>query len=400
MAGGRAERVRSLNPAAVEMPPSGIREIVNLAINRPDVIRLEVGEPNFATPAHIVQGALRGIADGFTRYTQSHGLLSLRTLLAEKIQRRTGVLLTPDQVIVGVGGVQVIFATLLTLIDGDRGDEVLLPDPGWPNYEMAVVALRGRPVRYPLHIEDAFVPRIEDLERLVSPRTRVLILNTPSNPTGAVFPRPAVTALMEFAARHDLWVLADEVYEELIFEDEHVSPFALDPARTVMLNSFSKTYSMTGWRVGYAATIDAEVARALAKVQEPQISSVAGPAQKAAEAALLGPQTCVAEMRAAYRDRRDAVVSVLRAHDLYSYQPRGAFYLMLDVSRSGMDGHAFTLRLLDEERVAVAPGTAFGDVARNQVRISLATEREALLEGVERACRLIARLASGTPVQV
>jgi aspartate aminotransferase/aminotransferase len=204
---------------------------------------------------------------------------------------------------------------------------------------------------------------------------------------------------MDFAQRHDLWVLADEVYDELIFEDEHVSPFSLDPARTISLNSFSKTYSMTGWRVGYAATVDPELASVLAKVQEPQISSVAGPAQKAAEAALLGPQDCIAEMRNAYRDRRDAVVSVLRAHDLFSYQPRGAFYLMLDISRSGLDGHAFALRLLDEERVAVAPGTAFGDIARDQIRISLATERGALLEGVDRACRLVERLAAGTPVR-
>jgi aspartate/methionine/tyrosine aminotransferase len=392
--------VRTLAHAAVAMPQSGIREIVNLAINRAEVIRLEVGEPNFPTPTHIVEGAVAGIAAGFTGYTQSQGLLSLRALLADKITQRTGVELTPDQVVVGAGGVQVMFATLLTLIDAARGDEVLLPDPGWPNYEMAVLALGGRTVRYPLHIEDAFVPQLGDLERLVSPRTRVLILNSPSNPTGAVFARPAMTALMQFAEQHDLWVLADEVYDELVFEGEHVSPFALAPERTVTLNSFSKTYAMTGWRVGYAATVDAELAAALAKVQEPQISCVAGPAQKAAEAALRGPQDCVIEMRTAYHERRDAVVSLLRAHDLFAYQPRGAFYVMVDVSRSGLDGHAFALRLLEEERVAVAPGTAFGDAARDQVRISLATERDALLEGVDRACRLIARLASGATVGV
>ncbi len=304
--------MRTLSPAALAMPASGIREIVNLAVHRPDVIRLEVGEPNFPTPAHIIEGAVSGIADGFTRYTQSNGLLSLRTLLAEKVERRSGVSLSPDQIIVGIGGVQVIFTTLLALIDGARGDEVLLPDPGWPNYEMAVLALRGRAIRYPLHIENAFVPRIEDLERLVTPRTRILILNSPSNPTGAVFPREVVASLMQFAARYDLWVLADEVYEEIVFDDAHISPFPVDPARTVSLNSFSKTYSMTGWRVGYASTGNAELAQVMAKIQEPQISSVPGPAQKAAEAALLGPQDCVAQMRDAYRERRDAVGSDIR----------------------------------------------------------------------------------------
>jgi aspartate aminotransferase len=395
--------MRTLSPAALGMPASGIREIVNLAVHRPDAIRLEVGEPNFPTPAHIVEGAVSGIADGFTRYTQSNGLLSLRTLLAEKVERRSGVSLSPDQIIVGIGGVQVIFTTLLALIDGDQGDEVLLPDPGWPNYEMAVLALRGRSIRYPLHIEDAFVPRIEDLEKLVTPKTRVLIVNSPSNPTGAVFPRQTVSALMEFAQRHDLWVLTDEVYEEIVFDsgrDAHVSLFPLDPDRTVSLNSFSKTYSMTGWRVGYASTGNVALAQVMAKIQEPQISSVAGPAQKAAEAALRGPQDCVAQMRVAYRERRDAVVALLRSRDLFAYEPRGAFYLMLDVSRSGLDGRTFALRLLDEEKVAVAPGTAFGDVARDQVRISLATEKSALLEGVERACAMIARLASGAAVGV
>jgi len=265
---------------------------------------------------------------------------------------------------------------------------------------MAVLALRGRAIRYPLHIENAFVPRIEDLERLVTPRTRILILNSPSNPTGAVFPREVVASLMQFAARYDLWVLADEVYEEIVFDDAHISPFPVDPARTVSLNSFSKTYSMTGWRVGYASTGNAELAQVMAKIQEPQISSVPGPAQKAAEAALLGPQDCVAQMRDAYRERRDAVVALLRSRDLFSYEPRGAFYLMLDISRSGLDGRTFALRLLDEEKVAVAPGTAFGDVARSQVRISLATEPSVLLEGVDRTCRMIARIAAGATVGV
>ena len=383
--------MRTLSPRAQATPASGIREIVDLAVGRPGVIRLEIGEPDFPTPAHIVEGAARGVADGFTRYTQSAGLYSLRALLTEEVERQTGLSITPDQITITVGGVQSVFSTMLALVDS--GDEVLLPDPGWPNFEMSTVAVGGRPVHYPLLIEREFLPDLDDLERLVTPRTRVLLINSPSNPTGAVFPRATIEALIAFAQRHDLWVVSDEVYSQFVFEGQYVSALPLDPERVIQLNSFSKTFAMTGWRVGYIVA-NPEVSRLLHKIQEPQTSSVAGPCQKAAEAALLGPRDCVAEMRESYRERRDAVLEVVKSHGLYRYSPRGAFYLMLDVTPSGLDGHAFALRLLEEGLVAVAPGGAFGEVARNQVRISLATERSQLLEGVDRACRLVNRLAA------
>ena len=389
--------MRELSSAALSIPGSGVREIMNLAITRPDVIRLEIGEPDFPTPAHIVQGAIRGIEEGFTRYTQSAGLRSLRALLAEKIQRRTGVTVDPDAVIVGNGGIQVLYAALLATVDRSRGDEVLVADPGFANVEMALLAIGGRPVHYPLRIEAGFVPRIEDLEGLVTPRTRVIIVNSPSNPTGAVFPRVAVEQLVEFARHHDLWIISDEVYDELVFDGEHVSPFALAPEQTIYLNSFSKTYAMTGWRVGYSATTDTALAQTLWRIQESQIACIPGPSQKAAEAALLGPQDCVAEMRESYRERRDAVVEVLRAHGQFRYRPSGAFYVMLDISPTGLTSSEFALRLLDEENVGVAPGSAFGHESHQQVRISMATDRAALLEGVARTCRLVQRLQ---PIQV
>jgi aspartate aminotransferase/aminotransferase len=388
--------MRALARNAEAMPASGIREIVELAVRRPGAIRLEIGEPDFPTPAHIVAGAERGIAEGFTRYTQSAGLHSLRELLAEQVERQTGVSIGPEQITITVGGVQSVFSSLLALLN--PGEEVLLPDPGWPNFEMSVLVQGGRALHYPLLIDNDFIPRLEDLERLVTPRTRVMIVNSPSNPTGAVFPPETIRALIAFAQRHDLWVLADEVYGRIVFEGEHVSALPLDPERVLLLNSFSKTYSMTGWRVGYIVA-NREVARLLHKIQEPQTSSVAGPCQKAAEAALTGPQDCIAEMRASYKDRRDAVLEVVRAHGLYRYTPHGAFYLMLDISPSGLDGHTFALRLLEETGVAVAPGSAFGTVARDQVRISLATERSQLLEGVERACQLVNRLAADRPAR-
>ncbi len=373
------------------MPGSGIREIVNLAVAMPGVIRMEVGDPNFATPDHIIAGALKGIEDGFTKYTQSSGLLSLRELIADKVHRINGYQVTPHQVNVGVGAVQVITSLLFALVE--PGEEVLLPDPGWPNYEMSVILCGGRPVRYPLHIANGFVPDIAELERLVTTRTKLLIINSPSNPTGAVFPRDTIAGLVTFAQRHDLYLLADEVYEQLIFEGEHVSPVPLDPERTIGAYSFSKTYAMTGWRVGYIVS-NPDLARLVMKLQEPMISCVSSVSQKAAEAALTGPQDCVDTMRAAYRDRRDAVVDVLQRRGRYVYTPRGAFYIMIDVSASGMSSRDFALHLLHEKHVAVAPGTAFGNAGASFVRVSLATAQDLLVQGVERLCDAIDECAA------
>ncbi len=368
------------------MPGSGIREIVNLAVNMPDAIRLEVGEPNFPTPPHIVEAAHRAAQQGFTKYTQTAGLLSLRELLAVHVTRTYGYPVTPSQINVCVGGVQGVLAAMIALLEA--GDEVLLPDPAWPNYEMSVLIREARPVSYPLAIEDHFLPRTDDLERLVSDRCKLLILNSPANPTGAVFPRPMVEALVRFAQRHDLYILADEVYGRLIFEGEHVSPANYDPERVISLYSFSKTYAMTGWRIGYVVA-NAAITQVITKIGEPMISCVSGVAQKAAEAALTGPQDCVQEMRESYRERRDAVVEVLKAHDSYVYTPRGAFYIMVDISRSGLDSYQFALGLLRDRRVAVAPGTAFGRVGRHLVRVSLATEKSQLIAGVTHLCEYI-----------
>jgi len=377
------------------MPGSGIREIANLAVTMPDVIRLEIGEPNFPTPRHIADGAARAVAEGFTKYTQSAGLLSLRTLIANRVSGTHSIDVTPDRVNVTVGGVQGVQDVAIALLD--PGDEVLVPDPGWPNYEMAVRVHEGVPVRYPLSVEHGFVPRADDLERHVTARTKLLVLNSPGNPTGAVFPRRTVEDLVAFARRHDLYVLSDEVYGELIFDGEHVSPATFDPDRVVLVNSLSKTYAMTGWRIGYVIANDA-ISRVITKIQEPMISCVSGLVQKAAEVALTGPQDCVREMRDSYRSRRDAVVAVLKAHENYLYTPHGAFYIMVDIGRSGLGSREFALALLQEQQVAVAPGTAFGDAGRTFVRVSLATEQGPLIEGVTRLCRFVNMLRDRSEV--
>ena len=372
------------------MPGSGIREIVNLAITMPDTIRLEVGEPNFPTPRHISEAAYQAASTGFTKYTQSCGLLSLRELIAQRVSRDNGYAVTPTQVNLSIGGVQGISVALLALLDA--GDEALIPDPGWPNYEMMITLREATPVHYPLYIEDGFVPRLEYLEQLVTPRTKLLIINSPCNPTGAVFSREMIEALVDFAQRHDLYLMADEVYDQLIFEGEHVSPAVYDPDRVISIYAFSKTYAMTGWRIGYVVANE-PLSQVIMKIQEPLISCVSSVVQKAAEAALTGPQDCIQEMRASYQERRDAVVEVLKAYDYYVYTPQGAFYIMVDISRSGLDSHQFALALLEAQRVAVAPGTAFGPkMGRDFVRISLATEKSLLLEGVRRLCEFVGKL--------
>jgi aspartate/methionine/tyrosine aminotransferase len=378
--------MKPLAKTAVEMPGSGIREIVHIALAMPEVIRLEVGEPNFPTPPHIVEAVHTAALEGFTKYGPSPGLYSLRELLTERIKRVNGYSVAKEQIIISVGGVQGILAAFAAVLD--PGDEVLIPDPAWPNYEMAVLLHQAVPVHYPLYIENGFVPRLEDIAPLVTQRTKLLLINSPSNPTGAVFPRKTIEALVAFAQKHDLYLMADEVYDELVFEGEHVSPATLDPERTISVYAFSKNYAMTGWRCGYVVA-NPEIAGLMTKIQEPMISCVASPIQKAAEAALTGPQDCIKEMRDSYRERRDAVIELLKEEGYYVYTPQGAFYIMVDISDSGLNSRDFALRLLHEAKVAVAPGTAFGNLGSHFVRISMATEKKQLLEGIRRLCEFV-----------
>lgn len=367
------------SPIADDVPASGIREIVNLVVERGgDVVRLEIGEPDFTTPVHIVEAGHQAAAAG-VGYTQSAGMLALRETIAAKLRRVNGMDYPPERVVVCQGAVQGCSVVLAALLR--PGDQVLVPDPGWPNYEMLVRLHGAVPVRYPLRPDNRFLPDLGEVAGLIGPRTRVLVVNTPSNPTGAVFPRQAVEGLVELAARHDLVLLADEVYEELIFEGEPANTALLDPERVVGLYSFSKTYAMTGWRVGYVAA-PAWLAPTLWKLQEPLISCVSQVCQAAAIAALEGPQDCVAEMREAYRRRRDLVVARLADAGIPVQEPHGAFYLMLPLA-PGADGRRAALDLV-EHGVAVAPGTAFGDQAADHARVSLAAGEATLAEGVAR----------------
>jgi aspartate aminotransferase len=365
------------------VPGSGIREILDVALSSGrEILHLELGEPDFRTPAYIVAAAQRAAAEGVS-YTQSAGSLALREVLATKVAVRSGLPCAPADVVVTQGGVQgcaLAFSALLS-----AGDEVLIPDPAWPNFEMLALLNGASPVRYPLHPETGFLPDPGEIARMIGSRTRLIVLNSPSNPTGSVFPPELVRAIVELAQRRGLVVLSDEVYEDLIFAGGPANARAFDPARVVAVYSLSKTYAMTGWRVGYLAA-PSWLSPTLIRLQEAQLSCVSAVSQAAALAAVTGPQDEVIAMREAYRSRRDLVLRLCAEHGLSVTAPNGAFYLMFPLG-PGVDSRAFALRLIGDG-VAVAPGSAFGAVGQNHLRISLATAETVLAEAVS---RLLAR---------
>ena len=369
--------------AAATMPRSGIREIMDAAWGRTDLIHLEVGQPDFPTPPHIVAAAHEAALAGRTGYTPTAGIPALRAALAEKIRARNDFSVTPEQVVLGNGGGQAIHATLVALTE--PGEGILLPDPAWPNFVMMASLLGLRAAHYSLTASGDYVPDVAELERLVTPGTRVLLLNSPSNPLGAVIGRERMTELLAFAARHDLWVVSDECYDEITFDGTAVSPAALDEdGRVATVFSFSKTYAMTGWRLGYVAA-PPPAAAAIAKSQEALISCLNTPTQYAALAALQSPPEVVGDMVAAYRRRRDVAIRALTDdHGMTAFRPAGAFYAWVDVSGCGTSARDFALGLLADDGVAVAPGGAFGAGGEGFVRLSLAASESDLLEGAAR----------------
>jgi aspartate aminotransferase len=381
---------RSVPPSSIasSMPVSRIREVMELAWKDPEAVHLEVGEPDFPTPEYVVEAAYEAARTGHTRYAPNAGLPELREALADKVTRRNSYEARPDQVVVTQGGIQALYLVLLALLE--PGDEVLLPDPAWPNFRMIAHLLGARVLPYPLVSEGDFLPRLEDLERLVTPRTRAILVNSPSNPLGTVVPRELLETLLAFARQRGLWYISDEVYDEVVFDDAFASAGAVaDPGdRLVSIYSFSKVYAMTGWRVGYLVA-PPDLAKLLTGMQEPIVSCVNTPAQMAALAAVTGPQDVVRKMREAYKTRRDELLEVLDRGGLPSSRPSGAFYVWTDVSAASVPSMDFARALIEREHVAVAPGSAFGELGQGYVRLSLASSREDLLDGASRLVRFV-----------
>lgn len=373
------------------MPRSGIREIMDLALARPGTIRLELGEPDFPTPPNVVDAAARAAAGGATKYTATTGIPVLREALAEKIRTRNGFDVAAANVLVSAGAVQGIYVTLVGLVD--PGDGILVPTPGWPNYLMMCRLLRADPVGYRLREEDGYLPTVPELEAVVTPRTKAIVLNAPSNPLGSVFDPSRLAEVIAWANRRGLWIISDECYDELTYDRPHVSAAVFDEADSVIsVFSFSKTYAMTGWRIGYLA-VPQQSLRTLSNAHEAMLSCVAMPTQYAALEAVTGPQEPVATMRTAYRDRRDRALAALAARGIPAFKPEGAFYLWVDVSAGGLRSDEFARELVADAGVAVAPGTAFGPGGDGHVRISIANGVDNVLEGIDRIGAKIAARA-------
>jgi aspartate aminotransferase/aminotransferase len=378
-----------INSYIQAMPRSGIRRIMDIA-TAADVLHLEVGQPDFATPQPVLDAACLAAQDPagrFTGYTPNMGYASLRKALVAKLQRRNQIETDPDHVLITPGSNYGIMIALMVL--SNAGDEVLIPDPGYVNYASLPPQFGARIVRYPLRRADAFVPCIESIARRITPQTKLIVHNSPSNPTGAVCSEAFVRDLVSLARDKNLFILSDEAYEHIVFEGRHISPARYDTdGRVISIFSFSKSYAMTGWRVAYVVAAD-PMAAALEKQQELCISCAPSISQKAAEAALALPPGPVEAMVDAYRRRRDLALEILRKHDMYAYTPHGAFYILVDISAANIDSDTFADRLLHEQGVAVAPGATFGPQADRYIRVSLAASEKVVAEGLEKTCAFI-----------
>ncbi|WP_169799992.1 aminotransferase class I/II-fold pyridoxal phosphate-dependent enzyme [Herbiconiux solani] len=367
------------------VPPSGIRRSFELAHSVEDVIYLVVGEPDVSVDAAVLtRGAAAWEADD-TDYTPNGGIPELREAIVRSVAERNGIPTETERVWITNGATQALYLAMSLLLD--PGDEVLVPDPGYTTFTMNAHLLAATPVPYPLRPENAFEPDLAELERLITDRTRVLIVNSPSNPLGAVFGEATLRALLAFAVEHDLWILSDEVYERFSYGTPHLSIAGLDPAaadRVLTVFSASKTYALTGARVGWLLTPPG-FAPLMRSAQEAMISCVNTPAQRAVVTALEGSQEHVTEAADHYRSNLAHATALLRERGIRYLEPTGAFYLWVDVSHaSGGDVAEWAERFLLEERVAVAPGSAFGRMGEGWIRLCVAAGLDDLLEGIRR----------------
>ncbi|HEX9339773.1 MAG TPA: pyridoxal phosphate-dependent aminotransferase [Thermoplasmata archaeon] len=382
-----AKRVLSIESS----PTVRISELVTEMKARGEkVVSLAIGEPDFPTPAHIIEAAKKALDDGYTKYTPAPGIRELREAIAEKSRTDNKIPAKAENVIVAPTK-HTLFLTCMALLD--RGDEALIPDPGWVSYGPMVTLAGAKPVPVGAADEDGFVPSAETVAQAITPHTRLLMLNSPSNPGGSVYSRDAVRALADLAADHDLIVVSDEIYEKILYEGEHVSPASLDGMfeRTVTVHGFSKTYAMTGWRLGWLVA-PTPLFREIVKVQEHTITCATAFAQKAGVAALRGPTAPLEAMVAEFRARRDLVLRELEKIDrLSAERPAGAFYVFPRID-ARVDSATLCERVLKEASVAVTPGTAFGGAGEGHIRLSYAASRETIQEGVRGIGEVLAKL--------
>ena len=379
--------MKEISNVAKIVQPSPIRKMFNLADGMEDVVSFTVGEPDFNTPAHVVDAAVEALRTGKHHYTPNAGILPLREAISEYYVRSRGLHYSPEtEIIATAGGMEALLLTMLTLLN--PGDAFLLSDPCWTNYSRQIEICSARPVFVPVDAAHDFTFAPEALEKAITPETK-------ANPTGGIAGRKALEQLAEIAVRHDLYVISDEVYSELLYEGNTFTSIAALPGmkeRTIIVNSFSKTYAMTGWRVGYALGPQHIISQ-MVKLQENVAACVNTAAQYGALAALTGSQAPVAEMLETYSQRRAYILDAFsKINGLTCFAPQGAFYAFVDISAAGMDAETFARDLLQKVRVIVVPGEAFGESGKRYVRLSFATSMENIREGTRRIAQYMKTL--------
>ncbi len=385
--------MKAFSKATTTVTNSPIRKMFNLAVGMKDVVSFTVGEPDFNTPDNIVEAAVTALRNGAHHYTQNAGILPLREAVADKFERTLGLRYDPQsEVMITSGGMEALFLAMRVLLDS--GDEFILPDPSYTNYSRMVYLCDAEPVFVKCTPENGFAYDPKDLEAAITPKTKGFVVNSPANPTGGTTGLETLKALAEIAKKHDLWVLSDEVYDQLVYEGEKPVSIATLPGmreRTLVINSFSKAYAMTGWRVGYCAG-PKELVQNMIMFQENVCACVNTAAQYAAIEALTGPQDKVEEMRKVFAERRAYVVDAFsRIEGLRCYAPKGAFYAFIDITSTGLTSEEFAKQLLQEERVIVVPGIAFGTYGDQFIRLCFATAMDNIQEGIKRIAHFMAK---------
>ena len=384
--------VQRLSKRVAGLKPSGIRKFFDIAATMKDVISLGIGEPDFTTPEPILQAGIRSLQNGETHYTSNWGKLELRQAIADNLKNLYGVSYNPENEVVATVGVsEALYLTMVAVLD--PGDEVIIPTPCFVSYQAEVLLAGGVPVEIPSKIENNFQLDPDEVRAAITPRTKVIFVGYPSNPTGAVAERETLLEVAKIAEEHNLLIISDEIYDRLVYGFKHVCVPALGESikrRTILLGGFSKDYAMTGWRIGYACG-PAELIKGLVRIHQYTIMSAPTTAQDAALEAMQNGEKYVQDMVAEYDRRRRLIVSGLNRLGLRTFEPRGAFYAFPNIQASGMDDEAFAEALLKEEGVAVVPGNAFGPGGDGFVRACYATAYEKIEEALHRMERFMSR---------
>ena len=387
--------MRPLSSRLSRIRPSGVRELFEIASRYKDVINLTLGEPEISTPRHIIEAAYRAMREGFTHYTTNLGIKELREAIADRYEKEYGVAVDPDkEILVTQGATQAILMCMAAILD--KGDEVIVVTPAFVAYFGVAEILESRVIEAPTSMEKGFKPDVGEIERLITSRTKLIIVNSPCNPTGAVYSRDLLSSIVKLANEYDLYVISDEVYEKFVFEGEHNCILSVDKSsrdRLIVVGSFSKTYAMTGWRLGYVIAPDSVISN-MVKFQMYNGVCPGSFVQKAAVEALRGPHEFIDEYRRELLKRREYSYSRLREIEgVEAYRPEGALYIFPRImAAEDMGSIEFCKRLIREERVALVPGSMFGSRYDGYVRISLTTNIENLEEAFNRLERFLSKL--------